>query len=255
MNLKDFLNSETRAAIAFSGGVDSSYLLYAAKKNGADVTAYYVRTAFQPEFEYKDAARLADELGIRMKTIGLDIFRNEDIVSNPKNRCYFCKRMILGEIKKHAADDGYKILMEGTNASDDAGDRPGMAAIEELSVLSPLRECGLTKADVRRLSKEAGLFTWNKPSYSCLATRVMNCERITPEKLSKIDAAEGKLFELGLSDLRVRVHGNNALLQLRADDINRAFDEREKICGMLSEYFDIVALDLKERENKEKGSI
>lgn len=255
MNLKDFLNSGTRAAIAFSGGVDSSYLLYAAKKNGADVTAYYVRTAFQPEFEYKDAVRLADELGIKIKTIDIDIFANNEIVSNPINRCYFCKRMILGEIKKHAADDGYKILMEGTNASDDAGDRPGMAAIKELSVLSPLRECGLTKSDVRRLSKEAGLFTWDKPSYSCLATRVMNCEQITHEKLSKIEAAEKKLFDMGFLDLRVRVYGNNALLQFRAEDMKKAFEERRKIRGVLLRYFDSIALDLKERENKEKGNI
>lgn len=248
MKLNDFFNSETKAAIAFSGGVDSSYLLYAAKKYGASVKAYYVKTQFQPEFEYNDAVKLADELNVEMKTIQLDILENEDIASNPKNRCYFCKQMILRKIKKQAADDGFMILMEGTNASDDAGDRPGMAAIAELSVVSPLRECGLTKSEVRTLSREAGLFTWDKPSYSCLATRIMNCGRITDEKLRRIENAENKLFQMGFSDLRVRLYDNNALLQFTADDIDKALGKRKEIYKALSGYFEGIAFDLKERE-------
>lgn len=251
MELSDFFNRETKAAIAFSGGVDSAYLLYAAKKYGAEVCAYYVKTQFQPEFEYIDAVKLAETVGADMKTIRPDILKNRIIAQNPENRCYLCKKTILSTIAEQAAADGFKLIAEGTNASDDAGDRPGMAAVKELSVVSPLRECGLTKADVRRLSKEAGLFTWNKPSYSCLATRIMNGEQITGDKLRRIEAAECVLSEMGFSDLRVRLHGENAVLQFTDGDIEKAFSKRRDIFALLSEYFGSVAIDLKERERSE----
>ena len=157
MNLQEFFHDNPKAAIAFSGGVDSAYLLYAAKKHGAEVRAYYVKSAFQPQFELEDAKRLAKELGADMKVLEADVLGDALVTANPADRCYHCKKRIFTEIGKMAAADGFPVLMDGTNASDDAGDRPGMRALRELSVRSPLRECGLTKDEIRRLSKEAGL--------------------------------------------------------------------------------------------------
>ena len=159
MTLQDFFSENPRVALAFSGGVDSAWLLYAAVQSGAQVRAYYVKTAFQPRFEYEDAMKLASELGADMVTIPMDILADEIVASNPANRCYFCKQRIFGAILNAAKADGFDLVVDGTNASDKDDDRPGMRALQELSVRSPLRECGLTKQEIRRLSKEAGLFT------------------------------------------------------------------------------------------------
>ena len=150
-------------------------------------------------------------------------------------------------MKERALQDGYSVLLDGTNASDDAGDRPGMRALGELSVRSPLRECGLTKAQVRALSKEAGLFTWNKPAYACLATRVPTGERITPEALARVEGAEDALFRLGYGDLRVRLYHGAARLQLPSQQLERAIREREQLREALRPWFGTVLLDLQER--------
>ena len=183
MTLQEFFAENARAAIAFSGGVDSSYLLYAAVQCGADVHAYFAKTAFQPRFELDDARRLAESVGTKLTVLELDALSSEDVARNPANRCYYCKQNIFGNLKRAAAEDGFTLILDGTNASDDAGDRPGMRALREMDVRSPLRECGLTKAEIRRLSHEAGLFTWDKPAYACLATRIPQGEMITGEKL------------------------------------------------------------------------
>ena len=168
MDLKEFFRQHPKAAIAFSGGVDSSYLLYAALQCGADVRAYYVKGAFQPQFELDDAQRLARDIHAPMTVLRADVLRDETVTANPANRCYYCKKVVFSSIAQAALADGYTVLLDGTNASDDAGDRPGMRALQELQVLSPLRLCGLTKPEIRRLSKEARLFTWDKPAYACL---------------------------------------------------------------------------------------
>lgn len=152
MTLTEFFKENKKAAIAFSGGVDSAYLLCAALKSGADVRAYYAKSAFQPQFELDDARRLAETLSADMRVLTLDVLADEAVAANPADRCYHCKRRIFSAIAAAAADDGYTLLLDGTNASDDAGDRPGMRALRELSVRSPLRECGLTKPEIRRLS-------------------------------------------------------------------------------------------------------
>ena len=143
MKLNDFFVRHPKAAIAFSGGTDSAYLLYAALQNKAEVQAYYVKSAFQPQFELDDAQRLARELHAPLRILTADVLSADAIAGNPPNRCYFCKRMIFETIQRAAACDGFPVLLDGTNASDDAADRPGMIAIRELSVLSPLRACGL----------------------------------------------------------------------------------------------------------------
>ena len=202
--LSAFFKDHPKMALAFSGGTDSAYLLYAAKACGCDVRAYYVETSFQPEFEREDARRLAKELGADMKTLPLNILALDSVRNNPKDRCYSCKNAIFHEILKAAADDGFSCVMDGTNASDDAGDRPGMRALRELKVFSPLRLCGITKKALREYSRNAGLFTWDKPAYACLATRIPSGTFIDEEILARIEWAEGQLANLGFSDFRVR---------------------------------------------------
>jgi len=214
MNIKEFFTDYPRVALGFSGGVDSSYLLYAAIKCGAEVGAYFVKTDFQPEFEMTDAKRLAESLGVKLRIIEHNILEHEDVVINPVDRCYHCKQAIFGLIAERAKEDGFPLIIDGTNASDDEGDRPGMAALKELCVRSPLRECGITKKELRQLSKEAGLFTWDKPAYACLATRIPVGERIDKQKLERVERSEDALFGMGFSDLRVRLSGSGARLEL-----------------------------------------
>lgn len=247
MTLQEFFRENPRAALGFSGGTDSSYLLYEAKRCGARVQPYYMKTAFQPEFEFEDACRLARQLDIPLKVLELDALSAPGVAENPANRCYFCKTALFGALQKQALADGYTVLMDGTNASDDAGDRPGMKALQEMSVRSPLRECGLTKAQIRENSRQAGLFTWNKPAYACLATRIPTGERLTAEKLRRVEAAEGALFDLGFTDFRVRVFHDAARIQLKPDQFPAAVEKRTAITETLSSYFRPVLLDLEAR--------
>ncbi len=247
MELQEFFEENPRVALAFSGGVDSAYLLYAAKQFASEVQAYYVKSCFQPQFELEDAKRLCRELGAEMKVLNVDVLRSEEVRKNPSNRCYYCKKEIFETIRKAAANDGYAVLLDGTNASDDADDRPGMKALREMAVRSPLRECGLTKTRIRELSKEAGLFTWNKPAYACLATRIPVGEEITEKKVADIEAAEGFLFSLGFSDFRVRTYCGHARLQIPEPQTELLLKYRGKILSELKKYFQSVALDLEAR--------
>ena len=247
MELKAFFEENNKLALAFSGGVDSAYLLYAAKSWGADVKAYYVKTPFQPEFEYDDALGLAKQLDVEMVTIHLEVLTDCDITENPKNRCYFCKKQIFNAILKQAKADGYSLIIDGTNASDDAADRPGMVALKELEVRSPLRECGLTKDEIRKLSKEAGLFTHDKPAYACLATRIPTGTPITAEKLSIAERNEGFLRSLGFRDFRIRFWGTAAKLQISETELPLLLKNRETILEQLKNDYTEVLLDLEVR--------
>ena len=248
MELKQFFEENPRVALAFSGGVDSAFLLWAARDAGADVTAYYVKSAFQPEFELRDAQRLAEELGAKMTVLTLDVLCDSAITRNPADRCYHCKKRIFTAIVDAARADGYRVLIDGTNASDDAADRPGIRALRELSVRSPLRECGITKDEVRRRSREAGLFTWDKPAYACLATRIPTGEPITAEKLAKTERAEEFLERLGFRDFRVRLMGSSAKLQLREEQFPLLLEKRNDIIAGLSPDYSSVLLDLEVRK-------
>ena len=250
MTLEEFFHQNPRAALAFSGGVDSAYLLYAAGKYGAQVNSYYVHTAFQPAFELRDAQRLARELGAELKVLELDILEDETLVSNPANRCYFCKKRIFSAIQQAALEDGFRLILDGTNASDSEADRPGMKALQELSVRSPLREAVLTKQEIREASRLAGLFTWNKPSYACLATRIPTGTVITQAQLCRTEWAEDYLHTLGFRDLRVRQQGNLARVQLPADQMGRFLSLREEILPTLKARYDGVVLDMEERNGQ-----
>lgn len=247
MELSGFFREKPHVALAFSGGVDSGYLLYAAGRYAASCRAYYVKTPFQPDFELCDARKLAEETGARLAVIEYDMLQHAAVVSNPPDRCYHCKKAIFNLIIARAADDGLKTVIDGTNASDDAKNRPGMRALAELGVLSPLRLCGITKDKVRTLSREAGLFTWNKASYSCLATRIPSGVRIERETLRLIEAAEREIAALGFSDFRVRLFHGAVRLQLPAEQFASAAEKRGAINAALRKFFPFVFLDTETR--------
>lgn len=247
MTLEQFFQENPKVAIAFSGGVDSAYLLYAALKHGAQAQAYYVNTAFQPAFELEDAKNLARQLHAQMCVLDVDVLCNDTVTQNPKNRCYYCKKVIFSQILEAAKADGFTVILDGTNASDDASDRPGMKALMEMSVRSPLRECDLKKDEIRRLSKEAGLFTWDKPAYACLATRIPTGEQITAEKLERTEKAEAYLFALGFRDFRVRSVGNAAKIQVTESDFDKVIQHRSDIINALRNHYQAVTLDLEVR--------
>ena len=246
-SLRAFFADHPRMALAFSGGVDSAYLLYAARACGCDVAAFYAQSAFQPEFERRDAQRLAEQLDVPLNVVPLDVLAVAAVRDNPADRCYHCKKAIFTALLAAAEAQGYEAVMDGTNASDDTSDRPGMKALVELGVLSPLRLCGITKAQVREYSRAAGLFTWDKPAYACLATRIPTDTPITDEDLNRVEGAEAALFALGFSDFRVRLFHGAARLQLPGAQMAEAIARREEIRGALAPWIEIVMLDLKDR--------
>lgn len=247
MTLEQFFQEHSKVAVAFSGGVDSAFLLWAAVRSGADVKAYYAASAFQPQFERDDALRLAKELGVSMEVLPVDVLCREEIVSNPPDRCYHCKTLLFSAISEASRRDRYPILLDGTNASDDPADRPGVRALQELQVCSPLRECGLTKPEIRRLSREAGLFTHDKPAYACLATRIPVWEPITEDKLARTERAEMYLTSLGFRNFRVRMQGDDAKLQVTAEDLPLVLQHRKTILMELKKDYHSVVLDLEVR--------
>ena len=247
MTLEQFFKENPAAALGFSGGVDSTYLLYAGLRYGAKVKAYYAKTAFQPEFELKDAYHLAEHIGTEITVLEKDVLADAQVAANPPDRCYFCKTVIFEALCAQAKADGMPLVIDGTNASDDASDRPGMKALKELSVRSPLRECGITKDEVRRLSKEAGLPTWDKPAYACLATRIPPGRAITKELLERVEKAEEALFAFGFADFRVRVMGEAAKLQFPREQMSKLLDSRQDVLKKIKPYFPTVLLDLEGR--------
>ncbi|MBE6829832.1 MAG: ATP-dependent sacrificial sulfur transferase LarE [Ruminococcaceae bacterium] len=247
MDLKTFFTQNPRAALAFSGGVDSSYLLYAAKQYGCDVHAYFIKSAFQPQFELDDARRLAEQLNVPFTVAEFDALENPQVVANDALRCYYCKTTLFTQLRKLAAQDGCTLLMDGTNASDSFEGRPGMRALQELDVRSPLRECGLTKDDIRRLSRKVGLFTSEKPSYACLATRIPTGTAITKDMLKKVEQGENTMFAMGFTDFRIRLFHGAAKIQLPENQFPMAIEKKTELNQALSPYFDGVLLDLTPR--------
>ena len=245
--LRSWFAAHPRFVLAFSGGCDSAYLFYAAAECGADFAACYVKSAFQPEFELEDAQRLARELGREIDVIELDVLADAQVRANPKDRCYFCKQRIFSAICERARTLGYGLVIDGTNASDDASDRPGMRALRQLRVESPLRSCGIPKAEVRARSKQAGLFSWNKPAYACLATRIPSGTPIDAETLKKVEHAESMLADMGFSDFRARIAGRGVRLELTEGDMALLLERRAEVCAALAGDFDGISLDLRPR--------
>ncbi len=250
MTLEEFFIENPKVAIAFSGGVDSSYLLYAAVQAGAQVRAYYVKSQFQPAFELEDARRIAEYTHSEMRVLEVNVLSDPKVASNPWDRCYHCKRLLFSTILEAAAGDGFDTVLDGTNFSDDISDRPGYRALGEMKVLSPLRLCRLTKAEIRRLSKEAGLFTWCKSAYACLATRIPCGETITEARLKMTERAEDLLFSLGFNDFRVRYQDGYAKIQIRASELEKLMANRDRIREGLRTDYKGVLLDLETRDEQ-----
>ena len=235
-------------AVGFSGGVDSTLLLKVAYDTlGDKALAVTGVDASLPERELDEAKRFCSEHGIAHVICRVDPMKEEGYRKNTADKCYYCKRMIFSEIIKIAAGHGIDHVAEGSN-TDDLGDyRPGLRAVSELSVVSPLREAGLSKTDIRTISKAMGLPTWSKPAYACLASRFVYGEEITEEKLKMIDLAEQFLIENGFYEERVRMHGNIARIEVPAQDIPRlASDEiRCRVYERFKEIgFSFVTLDM-----------
>ncbi|MBO4377227.1 MAG: ATP-dependent sacrificial sulfur transferase LarE [Lachnospiraceae bacterium] len=246
--LKEYIKDLGSLAVGFSGGVDSTFLLAVAHEVlGDKAIAVTGIDASVPEREIKEAKEFCKERGIRQFTVITNPLEIEGFRHNDKDRCYYCKHGIFSAILKLAHENGIEYAAEGSNL-DDLGDyRPGLRAVAELGVKSPLRECGLTKADIRELSKEMGLPTWSKPSYACLASRFVYGEEISEEKLLMIDKAEQFLIENGFPEERVRIHGNLARIEVPAKDIERlSKDEmREAIYKKFKEIgFLYVTIDI-----------
>lgn len=247
-NLKELIKSYEKLVISFSGGVDSSFLARVAHDVlGDNVLAVTARSATYPEREFKEAVEFAKTYGIPHRVIVSEELEIDGFSQNPVNRCYLCKTELLDKVIDIAKNEGYNYVAEGSN-KDDLGDfRPGLQAVKEHGVVSPLREAGLTKDDIRELSKELGLKTWNKPSFACLSSRFPYGQTITVEKLNMVDKAEDFLLNKGFTQVRVRHLGDTARIELLADDISRMLDPelREETVKLLKSLgFIYITLDL-----------
>lgn len=251
MTMEEFFAAHPDCAVAFSGGIDSAWLLHEALRYGRRTRAYFVRTPFQPAFEWQDAQATAAALGAELTVLEADVLALPQVAANPENRCYHCKRFLFTTLLAQAKGDGFPLVLDGSNASDDAGDRPGMAALRELGIRSPLRECGITKSDIRAQARAAGIALWNKPSYACLATRISVGTTITREDLRRVEAGESLLFSLGYTDFRLRLREQYALLQVREEELERAQAELPELQRQLAPLFPQVVLDPVPRPRRE----
>lgn len=247
MKIEDFFKKNNTVVVAFSGGVDSSVLLHMAKKYASKVYAVFVKSEFQPEFTLKDAVEFCKCLGVQLDIINVKMLEISEISSNPQNRCYYCKKHIFEKILSFYSKFGDITVIDGTNASDDIDDRPGYKALQELGILSPLRLCGYSKEDIRKYAKANSLSVWNKPSYSCLATRIPTGIAISENILNKTEKAEDYLMKLGFTDFRVRYCDGFAKIQVCKDDFQKVIDNRRKIVFTLSVDYKGVLLDLNGR--------
>ena len=236
-------------AVAFSSGVDSTFLLKAALEAlGPDhVIAVTASSCSFPERELREAKEFCEKNGVRhivCKSEELDI---EGFRQNPKNRCYLCKHELFEKIWEIAKENGIHAVAEGSNMDDNGDYRPGLIAVKELGVSSPLRQAELSKAEIRELSREMGLPTWDKQSFACLSSRFVYGETISEKKLGMVDKAEQLLLDMGFHQVRVRIHGNIARIEVLPEEIAKIVEEgnRTRIANQLKEYgFDYVTLDL-----------
>ncbi len=245
--LREIIKGYGKAAVAFSGGVDSTLLLkLCCDILGNNVIAITLDAPVVPEEEKAEADEICRMIGAKQIKVRCDSLKIEGFADNPVNRCYICKKAMFGLLQKTAEDNGFATVIDGSNADDTGDYRPGMKALEELNIASPLMEAGMTKEDVRRLSKELELPTWNKPAYACLASRIPYGDIITEEKLNMIERAESCLHNLGIRQNRVRLHGNIARIEVAEEGMDKVMADRYKIDNELrSMGFDYVALDLK----------
>ena len=248
-NLKKHLEQLKSVAVAYSGGVDSTFLLKVARDVlGDNVIAVTAHSSIHPEREFREAVNFVRKSGIRHMVITSEEVDSETFANNPPDRCYHCKRELLAKIIEVAQSNNIQHIVEGSNVDDTDDYRPGTKAVKELGISSPLKEAGLGKEDIRILSQKMNLPTWNKPAFACLASRFPYGQKITKDKLHVVDQAEQYLMDSGFKQVRVRHHGDIARIEVPAAERNKFFDMK-LMDGVHEKFkqlgFMYTALDLK----------
>ena len=246
--LKEMISECGKAVIAFSGGVDSTLLLSVADEVlGEDVLAVTVVSSFMPGHEKKESSEIARLIGARHEIVAIDENDIEGFTGNPADRCYICKKFLFSQVLGIAESEGIACVMDASNADDTGDYRPGLRALKELGIRSPLMEAGMTKEEIRGLSRDRNLPSWDKPAMACLATRVPYGEKITKEKLHQIDEAEEFLRSLGFGNCRVRHHGKLARIEVSPKRLEQLMkpDQRRQVTEHLKGLgFKYITLDL-----------
>ncbi len=248
-SLVQFFKDNPNPALAFSGGSDSTYLMYVCRRLDVDMIPVYFMGSFQTVGELVNVENLCKRYGFNPEFIEYDTLSEKEIILNKEDRCYKCKRLMFKKMWNRVKQFNRKYMMDGTNASDDREDRPGMKALEELGVRSPLKECGITKADVRRLSREAGINSWDFASNSCLATRIPTGMVITEELLDRTERAEKDIRLLGFRDIRVRtVDEDTCCLEVLPSQQDFLEENRSEVERALLRHFDEVTYGVRKTE-------